>query len=910
MSMRQITFLIGSVLIFCLIGNAFAVTQYNGYAFVGLGDATLDVIEDSLKISSAVPADATYLKMGSASSFSVVRLDNHSFDSTTGYRMSFKLAEHTGPSVNFWIGFGASDIDNREGVLIQLRRDTNQIRIWLKELAKDWDSVVEPITLLPAIGETVTIDVYEGNSIRVYIDDQELGSWNVGSYFTDNIIPTGSVGWQIDPSEHLGIDALSITNLDGTIIHWSDDFDDPTTLDNYYSIGSATIELINGTAGDSAAKVSGLSFCASDGYEMSFILDDKDATDVDIWVAFNATSMGDVTGARIRMKSDRLIINVKEAGRGWINLTPAKYEGPPEPGDRITLRVADSHTLEVLRNESLQAKYYLGEAFSSEGIPAGTVAFQVSSLGSITIRDFSVNDIEHLREGFIFGGTYSVGEHPYLVLGSDDLDGDGHVDLIVTNRGEFSGQTSNNTISILYGKGDGTFEDAVHYVVGQGPYTVVLADVNENGQKDIIVASFFQFHGEDITILLNDGPRSYTLGGYIAVPPIEPLNAKWDYWPVPGVTSLAAEDFNNNGHIDLTMVGWTNEVLYVYEGDGTGNFTLVNTYQDHAYGYGFRDIKPVDINKNGDLDLIISCYTSNHVTIFKGNGDNSFTFKNRSSSGGVTPYHLNVGDFNNDGYMDFVVGNYSGSVKLFINENDDYQFSNGGIYTRLGSTEYDQIRDVVPYDFTGDGVLDLVVACRESGYISILYGTGDFTEGNYFGVGAQYYLGKGPRSVFVNDYNGNGVADLAVVRSGRNAYDVMVLLGRHRRPTPADGAVLVPQDIVLSWVSGAQAQSSDVYLGTSRESVRNGDASVLLGNVSTSFFSPELDWQTQYFWRVDEIYDSSPLKGKVWSFTVDSPICDPPLQSDLTGNCRVGIEDFFIMASEWLMCTLVNGRCF
>jgi hypothetical protein len=97
-------------------------------------------------------------------------------------------------------------------------------------------------------------------------------------------------------------------------------------------------------------------------------------------------------------------------------------------------------------------------------------------------------------------------------------------------------------------------------------------------------------------------------------------------------------------------------------------------------------------------------------------------------------------------------------------------------------------------------------------------------------------------------------------------------------PNPANGATELPRDVVLNWKAGITAQKHDVYLGTTFNDVNDanresGPNSVLISqNQEETTYDPNglLDFNTTYYWRVDEINDAdpnSPWKGEVWNFT-------------------------------------------
>jgi len=94
-------------------------------------------------------------------------------------------------------------------------------------------------------------------------------------------------------------------------------------------------------------------------------------------------------------------------------------------------------------------------------------------------------------------------------------------------------------------------------------------------------------------------------------------------------------------------------------------------------------------------------------------------------------------------------------------------------------------------------------------------------------------------------------------------------------PDPANGAVDVTQTPVLTWVAGVFADTHEVYFGTDAEAVKNADTSSPeykgSGNLgSESFESGQLEWNTTYYWRIDEANNTdadSPWTGPLWSFT-------------------------------------------
>ena len=103
------------------------------------------------------------------------------------------------------------------------------------------------------------------------------------------------------------------------------------------------------------------------------------------------------------------------------------------------------------------------------------------------------------------------------------------------------------------------------------------------------------------------------------------------------------------------------------------------------------------------------------------------------------------------------------------------------------------------------------------------------------------------------------------------------------RSNPPNGAVDVSQTPILSWSPGDPAASHQVYFGTDENAVLNAAAgspedigTKVLG--SESYDPGQLDWDTTYYWRVDEVNDTnpgSPWAGAVWGFkTANFPVID------------------------------------
>ncbi len=80
-----------------------------------------------------------------------------------------------------------------------------------------------------------------------------------------------------------------------------------------------------------------------------------------------------------------------------------------------------------------------------------------------------------------------------------DFNGDGILDLVTANY-------LDNTVSVLLGKGDGTFAPQVTYAVGSIPRNVAVGDFNGDGKLDLAVAN----QGDNtVSVLLGNGDGTF-----------------------------------------------------------------------------------------------------------------------------------------------------------------------------------------------------------------------------------------------------------------------------------------------------------------------------------------------------------------------------------------------------------------
>ena len=93
-------------------------------------------------------------------------------------------------------------------------------------------------------------------------------------------------------------------------------------------------------------------------------------------------------------------------------------------------------------------------------------------------------------------------------------------------------------------------------------------------------------------------------------------------------------------------------------------------------------------------------------------------------------------------------------------------------------------------------------------------------------------------------------------------------------PAPADGAMGFSITSDVNWRAGRDAVSHDVYFGTT-------SSPPFICNLTITTFDPgTMAYGTTYYWRIDEVNDSSTTTGDIWNFT--TMIAPPPPPPMLT----------------------------
>jgi hypothetical protein len=269
--------------------------------------------------------------------------------------------------------------------------------------------------------------------------------------------------------------------------------------------------------------------------------------------------------------------------------------------------------------------------------------------------------------------------------------------------------------------------------------SVVSADFNLDGNPDIAVsascASSFGCpfnHLNVVAVLQGDGAGAFHAPLITAA--------------CVSIGALATGDFNRDGKPDLA--GVCDSGVQIFLGDGTGNFQVSFFAVPFGAFLGGARIVPVDLNNDGNQDLLISGILP---LLFTGDGTGNFTAADARLSSQIASV---PGDFNNDGILDLAsVDPYSGFVTLWLGDGK-------GSFTSIKTPVGIIVLSMAGGDFNGDGNLDLVLGYYDQAdrLAKVLMGDGT----GHFTAGPTVHLDF-IRNMIAGDLNADGRLDIAAV---------------------------------------------------------------------------------------------------------------------------------------------------
>ncbi len=347
---------------------------------------------------------------------------------------------------------------------------------------------------------------------------------------------------------------------------------------------------------------------------------------------------------------------------------------------------------------------------------------------------------------------FATGAGPAAVV-VGDFNGDGKLDLATANA-------TGNSVSILLGNGDGTFQAKLDFPTGMNPRGIVAGLFNGDAHLDLATANDTD---NSVSILLGNGDGTF--------------QAKMDFPAGTGTFALVAGHFNADTNLDIATANRVANTVSILPGNGDGTLGpridfLANTEP--------LTIVAGDFNGDSKLDVATGDGLGNVASVLLGNGDGTLGTKTDFPTG-TRPRSLVAIDFSLDGKLDLATANQSSNNASVLLGNGDGTFA---AKMDLG-TDTEPIA-VSGVDLDGDGKPDLTTANRgvyfyyyySSNYyypsLSVRLGNGDGTFGSLLQFPFGYGFRLVPESAASGDFNGDGKVDLALAKVNNNTVTVLL----------------------------------------------------------------------------------------------------------------------------------------
>ena len=320
-------------------------------------------------------------------------------------------------------------------------------------------------------------------------------------------------------------------------------------------------------------------------------------------------------------------------------------------------------------------------------------------------------------------------------LAAGDLTGNGHPDLLVGSRRADS--------SLVWYKNNGNPQDSEDWqkihIGGPAPnnYVIKIADLDGDGLLDIIdgLGDDADYGSVGAGSIVDSLRWLKNLGGTDTASFSASLIASYS-----SPSGIAIADFDDDGNTDVAASAWvdyfslspvTEEDIRWWDGQSFAQQEIIEQ------AYGANSLEPVDLDGDGDFDLVGAGYKTQSLDWWENDGAGNFGAKQQITTDFTYARNIACADMDGDGDMD-VAACADNDAELSWFENDgNQQFTK-----HIISDNFLYAYFVSVFDLDGDGDQDLVATAQDAAELA--WWASDLAQ-------EELLLPGNPDSLFFND---------------------------------------------------------------------------------------------------------------------------------------------------------------
>lgn len=452
-----------------------------------------------------------------------------------------------------------------------------------------------------------------------------------------------------------------------------------------------------------------------------------------------------------------------------------------------------------------------------------------------------------------------------------DINGDGRVDLLFANGGDYQSPGEPVPSRVFANNGPNKpFMEVTSTVFGDAKIlarVIKVRDVNGDGNADIVIGTTYVTQSR---LYLGDGHGQFTNATATNLP------------QVPGsVGDLELGDVDGDGDLDMVLVDWGADMTIggrtrLWLNDGAGHFTDVTATQMPDVLVQFAwEMEFVDVDNDYDLDVVIACKTCAGSFLFRNDGTGHFSDDTQGNLPQFTNnYDFEPMDLDGDGYLDLVTindGSRSGGEQQDLTERVFRSNQHGGYedmtdsWWPVGKDNPNSDDNMVAFlDFDSDGDADFLIGSLDGAdRLLINDGTGHLTAAKK--VFKTKKKSQGTLGIAVADLNGDNKLDVVEAQGEVDgSEDERVYFGSGIQPDTAAPIISLVETVTGGKLGQAIPIHARIHDNKSPTMPQDWQSVTLVWSADGQQQASPMRWYGESLWRGElDALPSGPIRYQV-----------------------------------------------